>query len=411
VIVWRAKPDGTPLVTADPDFKYGNGANAKPCHIDDDPPHPTDPGVRGASGRHDTNVDADHGDAGAIVVQLMPYGTTPNPGGVYKAWITPIEAYLAKGGNLDAAPSKLGPGQQRPHSCPDFCAAADPGFKHPDIKTDNFKVREVEEFIPPEITVRKFHDLNGNGIWDDGEPEIGVDQCVDAAGNLGACADPAFGGWPYSLEEPGFAAQGYFTPNTHVAGEAGDYIVCEDILAGWTQSASRLDGVYDDPAQQCVTVPVAGTSGETHEVVFGNFMNATKSGTKYHAESGAPLEGWAIHLYGTDGLGNAVHEHATTDAAGNYSFSVPPGSYTVCEEQQLGWTQTYPTGATPGATACEWPHDNGHGPVILGAWGWAVTLASGEEETGNDFVNAPPQGCTPGFWKNHSRYGPATGDH
>jgi hypothetical protein len=41
-------------------------------------------------GRHDTNPDVDHNDVGAIVVQLMPYGLTPNPGGVYKAWLTPI---------------------------------------------------------------------------------------------------------------------------------------------------------------------------------------------------------------------------------------------------------------------------------------------------------------------------------
>jgi hypothetical protein len=413
VIVARVNPDfpGVDLITADPTFTYGNGANAKPCHVDDDPPHPTDPGVRGASGRHDTNVDFDHGDTGAIVVQLMPYGTTPNPGGVYKAWITPLDKYVEKGGELNVEPKKLPPSKQRPHSCPDFCASADAGFKHPDIKTDNFKVQEVEEFDPPEITVRKFHDLNGDGIWDEGEPEIGVDECVDAVGNLGDCADPDFGGWPYNFTEPGFPAQGFFTPNTHVAAEPGDYLVCEEILDGWFQSASRLDGVYDDPFQQCVTVPVAGTSGETHEVVFGNYMEGTKSGTKFSAETGAALEGWEIHLYGTDGLGNAVHEHATTDAGGAYTFSVPPGSYTVCEEMQLGWVQTYPTGATPGAAACEDPHDNGHGPVTLGPWGWDVTMTSGATHADNDFVNAPPQGCTPGFWKTHSSYGPATGDH
>ena len=30
---------------------------------------------------------------GAITVQLIPYDNTPNPGGEYKAWMTPVEAY------------------------------------------------------------------------------------------------------------------------------------------------------------------------------------------------------------------------------------------------------------------------------------------------------------------------------
>jgi len=57
---------------------------------------------------------------GAKTVQLMPYGDTPNPGGEYKAWLTPLSAFLACGASLDTLGSA------------GFCGAT---------KTDNFKVR------------------------------------------------------------------------------------------------------------------------------------------------------------------------------------------------------------------------------------------------------------------------------
>ena len=93
------------------------------------------------------------------------------------------------------------------------------------------------------------------------------------------------------------------------------------------------------------------TSGETETGNdFGNVQQATKSGTKFNdldgdgvRDAGEPgLAGWVIHLDGTDGLGQAVHVTDVTDANGDYSFTVNPGSYTVSEEQQAGWTQTFP---------------------------------------------------------------------
>ncbi len=118
----------------------------------------------------------------------MPFFDTPNPG-VYKAWVVPLSRYIAKGGSLKADPQPLKVKGTQVGFQPD------PGFGPPrdQVKTDNFKVRE---FFPPEIMVRKFHDINGNGIWDAGEPEIGVDQCVDeTTGAIVTCP----GGWPYNF--------------------------------------------------------------------------------------------------------------------------------------------------------------------------------------------------------------------
>src|SRR3990172_2068984 len=71
------------------------------CHVNDSPE-----GAAGTTGKHDTNTDSDHCPP-AIVVQLMPFFDTPNPGGVYKAWIMPVDRYVANTGDLNAVPKPL----------------------------------------------------------------------------------------------------------------------------------------------------------------------------------------------------------------------------------------------------------------------------------------------------------------
>src|SRR6185295_15808003 len=84
---------------------------------------------------HVTGVDQDHG---AVTIQLMPYADTPNPGGEYKAWATPVADYNGE-------------------------------FVNRFSKTDNFKVRsEVTPPPPPPPTP-----CCGNGIVEEGE------QCDD----------------------------------------------------------------------------------------------------------------------------------------------------------------------------------------------------------------------------------------
>lgn len=50
------------------------------------------------------------------------------------------------------------------------------------------------------------------------------------------------------------------------------------------------------------------------------------------------LAGWTITLW----QGESQIDSTQTDENGWYHFSVIAGTYTVCEEQQNGWTQTYP---------------------------------------------------------------------
>jgi hypothetical protein len=80
--------------------------------------------------QHSTGTDIDHG---AKTVQLIPYNDTPNPGGVYKVWVTTVENFLAGclalgvPNGLDIADAGRTGGNAH-------------GFVCGDSKTDNFKV-------------------------------------------------------------------------------------------------------------------------------------------------------------------------------------------------------------------------------------------------------------------------------
>jgi hypothetical protein len=105
------------------------------------------------SAPHLTGVDVDHG---AVTVQLMPYADTPNNGGEYKAWATPVVNFLCPLTAVD-------------------CGQGKHGFQNSFSKTDNFKVKVS---AIREIDTR-FHDTNNNGAFIDG---MGI-TWIDTLGN------------------------------------------------------------------------------------------------------------------------------------------------------------------------------------------------------------------------------------
>src|SRR6266508_1491680 len=246
----------------------------------------------------------------------------------------------------------------------------------------------------------KFHDLNADGDQDAGEPglngwpiKVYRDSDADKVLDAGEATPVA----TTTTSTIGGVAGSYLFS----ALAAGTYIVCEAAqppadsglpTSGWNESlpsAGQADAADCTSQSGDTTLAAVGRAftlagqSETGND-FGNFRNATKSGTKFEdldadgvRDAGEPgIAGVEIHLFGTDGAGTAVHQHATTDANGDYSFSVAPGSYTVCETVPAGFTQSFPSSGAD----C-----SGHAEA--GGFGYAITLTSGEADSGNDFGN------------------------
>jgi allantoicase len=205
------------------------------------------------------------------------------------------------------------------------------------------------------ISGTKFHDLNADGTRDSGEAGLS--------------------GWVIQLLGPGPSEINIVAVDTTDAqGDyyfdqlaAGNYTVTEVQQTGWIQSA---------PAT--VTHDVSLAAGqEIAGLDFGNYQLGGIAGVKWSDDNGdgvqdaseAKLAGWVIQLAGPTGSEIIPTTTDTTDAGGDYGFfDLKPGSYTVTEIQQTGWTQTFPVSGQ---------HD--------------VTLISGQTFETLDFGNRPPQ--------------------
>ena len=256
-------------------------------------------------GTHATGIDIDHSELGAITVQLMPYADTPNPGGVYKVWMTPVDKYTPGEGKF--------------------------GFIPAWSKTDNFKVKRGKPYFPPEITVRKFRDSNANGIWGADENEIF--------------------GWQVDVTDPLTVTNTYYTPAVIVAEPAGTWTLTEETPADWLQTALYIDGVAQ-PVSATAIVEVAGTSEETHEVIYGNIELADITACKFYDRDGdgeadegePPVAGILFTLDGIDIRGDVISLVDYSGANGCVTFAgLLPGEYTLCEVVPPGWIPTTDT--------------------------------------------------------------------
>lgn len=95
--------------------------------------------TRHVTGTHRTY----NGPCGSKVVQLIPFAPTPNAGGEYKVWLTPVAAFDLAGGGFH-------------------------GFQARASKTDNFKIKSGRRTDQSVITGYKFFDHSEDGIWNPG---------------------------------------------------------------------------------------------------------------------------------------------------------------------------------------------------------------------------------------------------
>ena len=131
--------------------------------------------------------------------------------------------------------------------------------------------------------------------------------------------------------------------------------------------SSMNDPIFglDTPAYVAVDNLTVATSARTTGAVSGVVYNdLNDDGVQDNGEGG--LQNWVVQLYNGSTL---VATSSPTDSNGNYSISgVAPGTYTLREVPQTGYTQTAP--AAPGT--------------------FSVTITAGGSVTGDNFGNIAP---------------------
>jgi len=245
------------------------------------------------------------------------------------------------------------------------------------------------------ISGQKFHDLDGDGVKDGGEP--GIEGWVI---HLFGAADEAT-----ATNQAGIYQFDGLAPGT--------YTVCEELPPPWIQSfpgpattppasdgaACEGDGYLNDPGPHGYTVELT----QNALLEFGNYQKVSKEGVKFEDKNndgirtgGEPrLGGWEIRAYRDTNVPIGVLDQAefnagpaatttTANGTGFYHFSLDPGHYIFCEVRQAGYNQTFPTGLPEECAA-----GTDETPP-LGPQGHAEDLPSGEEEHGNDFGNHKP---------------------
>lgn len=189
-------------------------------------------GLSGA-GNHNTGVDVDHG---ATTIELCPFNDTPNNGGVYKVWVTPVGQFVGNPSQVDSA-------------CGRGCFH---GFVPSFSKTDNFKVNGTTTGACLEML--KLIDANGSGRSDYGD---------------------ILANWPITIYDPLGASNTFWTPTVKECTFAqlvpGSYRIVEGDTNGTGDYALTfviVDGAYQRNPD--VEVLVRIKNSQTHEVVYGN---------------------------------------------------------------------------------------------------------------------------------------------
>jgi len=161
----------------------------------------------------------------------------------------------------------------------------------------------------------------------------------------------------------------------------GTYRVMETLKLNWMQTAPGAPGYYEIDVVLGQTYP----SRDFGNIMLGSissdkFYDANVNGVRDYGE--LPIEGWKVHLTGTDIRGGPVDLYGFTDSEGKFIFdNLLPGNYMVTEVFPL--TPTYIS-----TTATSFNHELEEGENFFGPCFGNVCLKPG------------CGGYTLGFWSN-----------
>ena len=177
--------------------------------------------------------------------------------------------------------------------------------------------------VAESVSGEAYNDLNGDGTLNSGEPGLAgwtVNLLNSSSQVVATTTTDSHGNYAFTITTP------------------GSYTVQEVLQSGFA-----------------FTAPASGTYAETLTagqsvtgLNFGNFQSVTLSGEVYSdlndngaLNSGEPgLSGWTVNLLNSS---SSVVATTTTESNGDYSFTVSkPGTYTVKEVVQSGYTLTEP---------------------------------------------------------------------
>lgn len=309
----------------------------------------------GPSCQHPTGIP--NLDNGATPVKLAPFADTPNPGGVYKAWLI----RQVSGTTVAADGMHI-------------------NFSNSNSKTDNFKAASVScsNCAPTSLLAgRKFYDVNQNGIFDQGEvPVAGVQILILAGPTTNVVTTNASGIWNAAVPTGSEYFVGEFLPFTGPDGQPGSYwqqtapAADDDGVRGYrgtvTADQTGLDfgnvcfvpDSQGNPVASGSPCPVSDlpppepTPTPTPTPCPDCSTTAVLSGKKFYDANAnslfdtgeLPVAGVqiAVVLTTADGTTQTV---VTTDGSGNWSLTVPTGAqYLIGEYVPDTDRQTEPNG-------------------------------------------------------------------
>jgi methionine-rich copper-binding protein CopC len=192
------------------------------------------------------------------------------------------------------------------------------------VTGDNLTLGEyfLDKTVLPaaQIEGEKFNDLNGNGVFDAGEPGLSgwTINVLDSSGN--------------TLESTVTAADGSYS----LPVAPGTYTVQETIQSGWIATAP------DSSGSTSVTVSTAGQI--VTGVNFGNFQLVSISGTVFNDINDNHVQDRGEKVLSNVSILLDGVPVTTTDARGNYTITgVGPGTHAVKQVVPNGYIATTPS--------------------------------------------------------------------